>query len=51
MERDKMSERLGITLITIGGLASMGAIAFVFIKIMINTIKYANKDNEHKRIN
>ncbi|GCD11309.1 hypothetical protein [Clostridium tagluense] len=41
-----MSQGLGITLLTIGGLASMGMIAFVFIKTIINTTKYANKKNE-----
>jgi hypothetical protein len=40
-----MSEGLGIALITIGGVASMGAIAFVFIRIMINTTNYSNKKN------
>mgnify|MGYP001603743970 CR=1 FL=1 len=41
----KMSEGLGILLITIVGLASMGAITFVFIKIMINTTNYATRKN------
>jgi len=42
-----MSQGLGITLITIGGLACMGVIAFIFIKTIINTTKYANKKDEH----
>lgn len=41
-----MSEGLGILLVTIGGVASMGAIAFVFIKIMINTTNYAATKNK-----
>lgn len=39
MECVKMSESLGILLITI---ASIVAIAYVFIKIIINTTKYAS---------
>jgi len=35
-----MSENLGLLLITVAGVASMGAIGYIFIKIMINTIKY-----------
>lgn len=42
-----MSEGLGIALITIGGVASMGAIAFVFIRIIINTSNYSIRKN-HK---
>ena len=42
-----MSQNLGVTLITIGGLAGMGVISVVFIKTIINTTKYADKKNEH----
>jgi len=37
----KMSESTGIAIITIGGLIAMGAVAFGFIKIMINTANSA----------
>ncbi|WP_268065248.1 hypothetical protein [Clostridium estertheticum] len=37
-----MSESLGILLITIAGVGFMGAIGYVFIKIMINITKYAS---------
>lgn len=41
-----MSESTGIVLLTIGGLIAMGAVAFGFIKVMVNTAKSAkNKHN------
>lgn len=36
-----MSEGLGITLIAVGGILAMGAIAFTFIRIMINTTNHS----------
>jgi len=42
-----MSQNSGIALITIGGLVCMAAIAFVFIKTMINTANYAKIRNKH----
>lgn len=41
-----MSQSLAIIFITIGGLVFMEIIAVVFIKIMINTTKYANREDK-----
>ena len=42
-----MAQGLKITLLIIGELVFMGMIAFISIKIMINTTKYSNERNEH----
>ena len=41
-----MSGNLGILLISIGGVAFMGALTYGFIKIMINTTKYVSRKNK-----
>lgn len=41
-----MSEKLGILLITIVGVAAMICITYIFIKIMINTVKYSNNHQD-----
>ena len=46
---DIMTEDLGVILLSVGGLFCMGSIAFIVIKIMITTTKYANKkQNDNK---
>jgi len=44
-----MTEDLGLVLIAVGGLISMGIITFVFVRIMINTTKYANKNQKDNK--
>lgn len=42
-----MSQSVCIILIAIGGGVSIGTIGYIFVKIMINTVKYANEKNKH----
>lgn len=43
-----MTQGLEIALITLGGVACMGGIAFIVIKTLINTTKYKNKKNDRE---
>ena len=43
-----MTESLAITLITISGIFAMMFMCYVFVKVMINTAKNANKNDDKK---